>query len=296
MIKAFYRNDHRPRTCAKIDDIHRSYSDHDLEYEHGYIQWLFPTFTKSSFSDAHILTDTTCRELRQDAAILLRFLYSYVRFAQFVGLCVADIRSGELRRGYDFEVRIRNVNMHRHNYLRFTRIMYSLNALGFAVYRRPLYNALMQCLGDGAICCSDKTLQYWEEAMQQPAFPENALLQRLRSSTLVRVVGNLVHDSIEAPSISGLFGHSWQREDTCFIRPCVEWSIFLSNAHRHRLVDTPILCYNTTQNIFVTQLKSYHTFCWLRTAAAAECQIHKLISQHTDELVQRCNEELMLVA
>jgi hypothetical protein len=164
----FYRDVGPDNRGRYIHDILR-WPDEDLERVHDYIQWLFPTFDTSAFNkSAPILTEKIAKEFRSDANLRSRLRSSFERLLLFYGFRFDE--SGEPGVWYteNFEERAREwVTPGNHNYLRITRMLKSLMALGLKseaasflfvledVYRKPMLKDLI----------SPITFAFWRNSM-----------------------------------------------------------------------------------------------------------------------------------
>ena len=159
--------DHRGRS---FDDILR-FDDAELERVHDYIQWLFPTVTRSRFNpDAPTLDAGTVSLLRTDPTAQQRLRAALLRMLAFYGLELDDDDPAdpEIFEAEDFDARARLwINPGNHNYQRVTRILESLIVLD----QRPLALALYRCLErlyrtDYGARIGDATLTHWRRQVE----------------------------------------------------------------------------------------------------------------------------------
>lgn len=110
-----------------------------LEYEHGFIQWLFPVFESSGVNwDAEALDKEEAKKMREDFEISTRVIRSYRLMLNFYGMRLMSVATGEIARWPEiWRERYDNLNWSGHNSLRITRILTSLGELGFQRYKKP---------------------------------------------------------------------------------------------------------------------------------------------------------------
>ena len=146
----------------RIDDIW-AMSLEELEYNHDFIQWLFPLRERSGVQpDVPVLDDATVREF-DTPDLRWRLATSARVMAHFYGLEVVD--DSHVRRAADFDQR-RRVWLTRgnHNFLRHTRIMKSLATLGHEDLARAWLRALASIYDEYGDVIGPVTMRYWREA------------------------------------------------------------------------------------------------------------------------------------
>ena len=120
-IVRFYQGELVTKAKRKIDTIW-NWSDDRLEREHDFIQWLFPTKTKSRFNrNAPVLTDTTIAMMKSDENIMANVRTSLDVMMEFYGWKINETEDSVERLNKPM-VWIRRT----HNYDRITRILTSL--------------------------------------------------------------------------------------------------------------------------------------------------------------------------
>lgn len=162
-------------TCSPygmtITEIHDKWkSDYTvLEHEHGYIQWLFPLFVRSSYnSSAPALTRGEAILLRRNRVAANNIVKSYRMMLDFFGLRLLNTKTGKLDYAEDRKFvrkRMDNLSKHGHNYLRITRILTSLGHLGFTRYKRPLLEMLERVVKDYVPRAKDSLEGFWRETV-----------------------------------------------------------------------------------------------------------------------------------
>lgn len=162
----FYAGQATDFAGRRIDDIWRLSLD-ELEYNHDYIQWLFPLRERSGVQpDVPVLDDATIHAF--DASDLHdRLERSAHVMAGFYGLEIAHEDSGVVvRRSSSFDERRRDwLTRGNHNFLRLTRIMKSLATLGHEDLAGAWLRALLSIYDDYANVIGEVTLGYWRDAV-----------------------------------------------------------------------------------------------------------------------------------
>ncbi|ELR17172.1 opioid growth factor receptor (ogfr) region protein, putative [Acanthamoeba castellanii str. Neff] len=130
-----------------------------LEYEHSFIQWLFPVF-ESSGSEAKLM--------REDFDIATRVIRSYRLMLNFYGLRLVSEVTGEVARWPGiWRDRYDNLNWSGHNNLRITRILTSLGELGFQRYKKPLLDFLTKEITQNRQLpnCRSSLMGFWSKTL-----------------------------------------------------------------------------------------------------------------------------------
>lgn len=168
-IVEFYRGEALPNGLRIVDIWEWSFDQ--LEDAHDYIQWIFPLDTPSSANpDAPLVADDTARAFEWDDVLRDRVQRSLAVMLRFYGLerLVMPDEKLMMIRAANFQER-RGVWLwpNNHNHLRLTRILRSLDLLGFPKDAR----ALLKCLEDvarveGVDIISPETLDHWHHAVR----------------------------------------------------------------------------------------------------------------------------------
>ena len=133
------------------------WTNDEWDFEHSFIQWLFPLKNESAFNaDAPLLDDETiklwhCHPLLQD-----NLRTSYERWLEFCG--VRRLESG---------LEIVNLKNHvwpdfNHNWLRVTRVLNSLTLLGLGEDAEKFRAMLFKAHEDKKIDISENTMSFWK--------------------------------------------------------------------------------------------------------------------------------------
>lgn len=155
----FYLNDGETDKGRTFQDI-LNYDYVQLENDHNYIQWIFPTKDKSQFNlTAPILTPETISVLRESADFQKKFELITNKMVEFWGW---ETECGELFRAYFRLVFEKN----DHNFLRVTRFIKSYLCLSTGqLFAGDAKSAILQsALDDSRI--SKITLVHWINALE----------------------------------------------------------------------------------------------------------------------------------
>ncbi|KAH7921764.1 hypothetical protein BV22DRAFT_1071722 [Leucogyrophana mollusca] len=115
-----------------IDRFHARFGgDYDeLEYRHGYIQWLFPIQEDGMNLQAQALQPHEIVSMNGDNKVQSRLITSYKMMLHFYGMSLANQDTGLLSRSPDYNSRYSHLQRSMHNNLRITRILKCLSELG----------------------------------------------------------------------------------------------------------------------------------------------------------------------
>ncbi|GAA5876669.1 hypothetical protein JCM16303_003621 [Sporobolomyces ruberrimus] len=111
----------------------------ELEYNHSFVQWLFPIREQGVNYQAQPLELHEIDQLRTDNVAMERLIESYRIMLGFYGLRLVDPTTGELTledsvpapSPSSYLKRFENLERNSHNFLRITRILKCLNEFGF---------------------------------------------------------------------------------------------------------------------------------------------------------------------
>jgi hypothetical protein len=148
-ILDFYRGAYTPEGHTFYSVL--AMTDRELEYHHDYIQWLFPTFKPSRFSDAPTLTETEARILQSDPECQQKLIAALDRMLAFWKFR----REGDLILIDGIPPVLREQN---HNWLRMTRVIDCLRTMGREELARSLCDALVGVPG------TEASRPFWKEA------------------------------------------------------------------------------------------------------------------------------------
>jgi hypothetical protein len=153
-LTQFYLGNGVDSEGRRIDEIWQ-WDDDELEAVHDYIQWLFPTTTRSAYNPhAPIPSASDIAEFRASAALRDRLRRSFTRFLQFLGL---DFTDGVAAPAANFAERAAEVWAYaNHNWLRVSRVLASLRLLGLEAEADAFFAWLDRAYRDGVIGSGDR--------------------------------------------------------------------------------------------------------------------------------------------
>lgn len=149
--------DHVGRTLLD----YRGFTHRQMEKNHDYIQWMFPTWVKSHHNhQAPVLDEDVHAALNASPLARQQLMESFIQMLEFYGLQLNENRAVVPSPSFSDRSliwRCRN----NHNHLRLTRILLSLYTLGL----EDMSVALGRCiLGSGLGKVNDKTIAIWKDA------------------------------------------------------------------------------------------------------------------------------------
>lgn len=155
---SFYLKESPNCDGTMLEDIWE-WSDEDWEFEHSFIQWLFPTTEESRFNpDAPVLNEELISQWHQDGLLRHNLRISYERWLRFCGISLVN---GELILA---DAKKNVWDGMNHNWWRMTRILKSLSVLGLATEAAELLHLLKGVRHRVGV--DDVTWTYWSEAIQ----------------------------------------------------------------------------------------------------------------------------------
>ena len=162
--------DHRGRTLSAV---HR-FPVEMLEYEHDFIQWLFPLRTPSPVNpEAPTLSERDIAEFRSNETLKVRLRESFELMLDFYGLAIVEIDLGiTVQRTEAFDRRGENwLRPGNHNFLRITRILTSLAILGHEQLAQAFLDCLATIFDDYRAIIGDRTWSFWSAALADTNLP-----------------------------------------------------------------------------------------------------------------------------
>lgn len=179
-IVAFYRGEQPDYLGRRLEDVW-AWDNDRLEMIHNYIQVLFPSDEPSLFNArAPLLDAETVAAFRGDERLRRNLAASHDRMLRFYGLAF-EPQAGRVVRRPDFEARARNwVNPFNHNYLRITRILKCLMALGLETRARAFFGALEAIYDERPYEIGPETFDFWQNAVRAAPDDEEGTGLRLR--------------------------------------------------------------------------------------------------------------------
>ena len=164
-IVDFYCENGKTETAHYFGEI-MDFTYGQLEYNHTYIQWLFPLKEYSEYnSSAPVLTDEDIKEIKEDPVAQRRLELAFVTMLNFYGFAYMN---NEIVKTESFDRRVANwINKAggiNHNYLRITRILKSLSVLGRKDLSKLFYDTLVSLKDEYNI--PEETWNYWNETQK----------------------------------------------------------------------------------------------------------------------------------
>ncbi|VTS05461.1 opioid growth factor receptor-related protein [Tuwongella immobilis] len=159
MWLAFYGEAGGPNASGYSLEQILAWSNDDWEFQHDFIQWLFPTNEPSRFNpDAPVLDERMIAEFRRDGTAQRRFRETFQRWLRFCGMESTET-------GIVFVRKPRYVwSEQNHNWLRISRVLRCLRLLGFPSEAAEFFAALQTIRSR----IDEETWGYWERAAQCP--------------------------------------------------------------------------------------------------------------------------------
>eukprot|EP00494_Astrolonche_serrata_P029366 UN29633 len=154
----------QPDECT-IDDFHNKWwgEYRKLEYEHGFIQWLFPIREEGMNFRSQKLYPHEMVIMKNDPQIRAKILHSYRLILDFYGMKIVNENTGEIGRTKSYKRRYDNLNHCFHNNLRITRILKCLGEMNLVKFKYPF---LQHVIKEIYLCgnlrnCKVSCLNYW---------------------------------------------------------------------------------------------------------------------------------------
>jgi len=177
----------QPDNATILEFHNKWFGDYrELEYQHGFIQWLFPIREQGLNPKAQKLYPHEMLVMRQDPQIQARILKSYSLILDFYGMRFAD-GSGKLERTKNFKPRYRNLNQSFHNNLRITRILKCLGEMNLERLKYPFLLFVVQemFINNELRNCRQSCERYWIPTLRDST-ERNVLLSIFKASNQQR--------------------------------------------------------------------------------------------------------------
>ena len=137
--------------------------DDQWEFNHDFIQWLFPLDQPSAYNpDAPLLDDNAIHEFYRDKLLQANLRTSYERWLRFCGiervegkLHLADAKP-DVWDGFN------------HNWLRITRVLRCLTLLGLIKEAKEFFGLLVVLRESQTVAIDGNTFGFWERAVTLP--------------------------------------------------------------------------------------------------------------------------------
>jgi len=184
-VLEFYKGERPNQEGLYLKDI-MNFRHDDLEYNHSYIQWLFPLVEPSLvIPDSPVLENDdieafapswgSVEEMKEKIKLRKSLIDSFNKMISFYGLKLSlYYKNGEqvhsvklIRDPRAFEDKAKNwLTPKNHNFLRITRILTSLMLLGNESTAKMLHECLCDIYEDYKGTIGPLTKQFWDEAME----------------------------------------------------------------------------------------------------------------------------------
>ena len=162
----FFRNEKSNVHGVKFFDI-LNYDDELFEKKHNFIQWLFPTDTKSKWNwHSPILTIADVAELNKDSLALEHIHFGANRFMHFLWY---DIVGTNVVKSDKHDERTKTwITKNNHNYKRISRFLRFAKMMGGDMYQigqHFLLSQLVQLWQEHKEEIGDNTLLHWAQSI-----------------------------------------------------------------------------------------------------------------------------------
>lgn len=165
----FFKGNYKDRNNPSVREV-LGFNHQELENNHDFIQWLFPTDQSSRFNPtAPVASGNTILTLRKDRAVSERIDEGLEKMLEFYGL--AD-KAGRIAVRAGKEKHVDGWLDHRsHHCLRMTRMLRSLSLFGKNAQAAKLFTFLsdrVRQLPEGQRARLQKSLEHWRNALSKP--------------------------------------------------------------------------------------------------------------------------------
>lgn len=164
-LLSFYDCTDRDSAGRLLTDVWELSYD-ELEWEHDFIQWLFPLIQRSQFiPDAPVLTESIIQQFRTNEALQNNLVKSLDVMLRFYGL---KRKENKISRSKNFSQRSDEwLYKDNHNHLRLSRIIQSLHILGLEKLAQNLKTELLEIAEIyGPDRVSLTTKNYWKNLIK----------------------------------------------------------------------------------------------------------------------------------
>ncbi|KAM3086465.1 hypothetical protein ACMFMG_000597 [Clarireedia jacksonii] len=180
VLVSFYAGKTRDSEGRWLSDILR-WTDETLEYEHSFIQWLFPLPEFSMVNpDAPLLNRDVFAAFHTNPDLIARLKTSFIRMLGFYGFQLTDEIDGKglpiIVKSPAFGHKSKTwLMMSNHNHLRITRIIRCLRILGLESEAIAFYKTLSAITTGTKQIVSCRSTDYWRRAAERPVHWEPSL-------------------------------------------------------------------------------------------------------------------------
>ena len=162
----FFRNE-KPNAHGKMFIEIISYNDDQFEKNHNFIQWMFPTDTRSKFNwRAPILTAQDVVDINNDSLAMEYIHIGTKRFLNFLGY---ELDGLQIRKSENHLSRTKMwITKNNHNYKRISRFLRFCKMMGGDLYKigqHFLLSHLVRLWETNRDVIGDNTLLYWSSSL-----------------------------------------------------------------------------------------------------------------------------------
>lgn len=135
-----------------------------MEYDHTYIQWLFPLRLPSNFNpDAPLLTDEDVKLFHSSTNLQENFRTAVHKFLRFMGL---ECTENGFEPASNYSLQAYTWLEFNHNALRITRFLTCLSIMGECDFAEQLLRYMKEAAEIEGAALNPNTLAYWEDALK----------------------------------------------------------------------------------------------------------------------------------
>jgi hypothetical protein len=183
----FYLENGRNSDGVMLSNI-MEWNDGQWEYDHSFIQWLFPLKTPSNFNpDAPLLSNSDIELFKENCKLQNNLLLAFAKFTEFLGLKMV-LYGGDLKEKEQVFLKVQqprfllkvNCKLEKdeklwkekegiwkyqnHNWLRITRVIASLKLLGLDGVAEAFFSCIKQLYNEGY--GSPESFAHWQKASE----------------------------------------------------------------------------------------------------------------------------------
>ena len=155
----FFKNEETDSKWRYHQDI-LQFTNEQIEYNHDFIQWIFPTIEKSQFHPDSPTIDKRFKErFQKDELAKYNYCKSCQLYLNYIGFHCENGNIQCIKSGRIYELPY-------HNQLRITRMLNSLNQVGNNPCSANVYQALMKEIRSDSDGIDERTLEYWRNTQK----------------------------------------------------------------------------------------------------------------------------------
>ncbi|PQE28061.1 opioid growth factor receptor region protein [Rutstroemia sp. NJR-2017a WRK4] len=194
VLISFYSGQTKDSEGRWLSDI-LNWTDETLEYEHSFIQWLFPLPEFSMVNpDAPLINRDVFAAFHTSPELMARLKKSFIRMLGFYGFQLTDVVDEKglpiIVKSPAFRHKSKNwLMMSNHNHLRISRIIRCLRILGLESEAIAFYNTLSAIITGKTQIVSCRSADYWRRAAERPLNWEPSLSEDVCQADSKRALG-----------------------------------------------------------------------------------------------------------